>query len=222
MEHTLIYAADLFGTIVFAVTGAIRGISSKLDMLGVIVLACTVGTGGGLLRDALIGATPAAALSNGTYLLICIASALAVLTLPKNIFKRNASIIIYLDAIGLGVFTAIGNAKAAQYALPPITIILSGVITAVGGGAIRDVLLCSIPMILKHDFYATAALIGGGIYLLLAYLNVPFFYQFLLVTLTVILLRILAYRRKVHLPRSGRSRILQYYFRRQKQKSSDS
>ena len=166
MEQYLIYAADLFGTVVFAVTGAIRGLSCKLDMLGVVVLACTVGTGGGLLRDALIGATPAASLSNGIYLLVCIIAGLVVFYLPQKILKKSTQIIIVLDAIGLGVFTALGNAKALRYGLPPVTVILSGVITSVGGGAIRDILVCTIPMILKNDFYATASLIGGVAYLL--------------------------------------------------------
>lgn len=220
MEHTFIYAADLFGTAVFAVTGAIRGISCKLDMLGVTVLACTVGTGGGLLRDALIGATPAASLSNGIYLLLCIISALIIFALPKKWLNRSAQIITYLDAVGLGVFTALGNAKAAQHGLPPITVILSGVITSVGGGAIRDVLVCSIPMILKNDFYATASLIGGLMYLFLSYWEVPFSYLFFFVALCVTALRILAYRRKMHLPKSGSPRVLRHYYKKMRKHHS--
>ena len=214
MEQYIIYAADLFGTVVFAVTGAIRGLSCKLDMLGVVVLACTVGTGGGLLRDALIGATPAASLSNGIYLLVCIIAGLVVFYLPQKILKKSTQIIIVLDAIGLGVFTALGNAKALRYGLPPVTVILSGVITSVGGGAIRDILVCTIPMILKNDFYATASLIGGVAYLLLHSLHIPFFTKFVLVALLVTGLRILAYRRKVQLPKSGNPKLLQRYFQR--------
>lgn len=213
MEQSIIYAADLFGTAVFAVTGAIRGLSCKLDMLGVVVLACTVGTGGGLLRDALIGATPAASLSNGVYLLVCIAAGLIVFYLPRKLLEKNTQIITYLDAVGLGVFTAMGNAKALQYGLPPVTVILSGVITSVGGGAIRDVLVCTVPMILKNDFYATASLIGGIAYLILHYLKVPFFPLFISAALLVSGLRILAYRRKIQLPKSGDPKLLQRYFR---------
>lgn len=216
MEHHIIYFADLFGTAVFAITGAIRGISCKLDMLGVIVLACTVGTGGGLLRDALIGATPAASLSNGTYLLVSIAAGLTVFYLPRRFLKRGTEIIIILDAVGLGVFTSLGNAKAVQYGLPPVTVILSGVITSVGGGAIRDMLVSTIPMILKNDFYATASLIGGGLYIVLHHFKVPFFSSFLAVSILVTSLRILAYRRKIQLPKSGNLRILQRNLRRRK------
>lgn len=214
MEQSIIYGADLFGTVVFAVTGAIRGLSCKLDMLGVVVLACTVGTGGGLLRDALIGATPAASLSQGIYLLLCIIAGLIVFYLPRKILRKSSLIITYLDAVGLGVFTALGNAKAIQYGLPPITVILSGVITSVGGGAIRDVLVCTIPMILKNDFYATASLIGGVAYLILHHWKVPFFPLFIFVALLVTGLRILAYRRKVQLPKSGNPKLLQRYFRK--------
>ena len=201
MEDQLIYFADLFGTLVFAVTGAIKGIARKLDLLGVIVLGCTVGVGGGIMRDAAIGATPATAFSNETYLLLCIFAGFVVFFLPRRWLHWHTEAITYLDAIGLGVFTALGNAKAMNCGLPPIAVILSGVLTAVGGGILRDVLVNEIPQVLKSDFYATAALIGGVLCTLLRAHGVPFFSLFLAVSLTVTLIRIWAYRRKLQLPR---------------------
>ena len=201
MEEQLIYFADLFGTLIFAVTGAIKGIARKLDLLGVTVLACTVGVGGGIVRDAAIGATPAAALSDKSYLLLCIATGLTVFFLPRKRLRWHPEAITYLDAVGLGVFTALGCAKAAACGLPSITVILSGVLTAVGGGIIRDVLVNEIPQVLKSDFYATAALLGGGLYICLKGRGVAIFPLFLLVAVSVTLIRIWAYRRKVQLPR---------------------
>ncbi len=202
METMLVYAADLFGTAVFAVTGAIRGREKSLDLLGVIVLACTVGVGGGILRDCAIGATPAAALTSGTYLALCIGMGLGVFKIPSVWVQKNAEIITYLDAVGLGVFTAIGTAKAMEYQLPPITVVWSGILTAVGGGMIRDVLVGTVPAVLKNDFYATASMIGGVLYLVLDYAGMPIFSRFVVVSLTVMVIRLWAYRHKLQLPRA--------------------
>ena len=103
MEENFIYAADLAGTVIFAVTGAIKGIAKKLDLLGVVVLSCTVGVGGGIFRDCMTGALPAAALRNEVYLILCVLTALTVFFLPRKLFRLPAAPIIYLDAAGLGV-----------------------------------------------------------------------------------------------------------------------
>lgn len=189
------------GTAVFALTGAIKGIAHRLDLLGVVVLGCTVGIGGGVIRDAVLGMTPAAALSDSGYLLVCIVISLIVFLLPRNRLVNHREIIIYADAVGLGLFTAIGNTKAAQLGLPGITVVLSGVITAVGGGMLRDVLVCSVPYVLKYDFYATASLIGGLLYIFLSYTSIAESTLFLLVALIVFLLRITAYHFHLHLPK---------------------
>ena len=165
------------------------------------ILGCTVGIGGGVIRDAVLGMTPAAALSDSGYLLVCIVISLLVFLLPRNRLGNHREIIIYADAVGLGVFTAIGNAKAAQLGLPGITVVLSGVFTAVGGGMLRDVLVCSIPYVLKYDFYATASLIGGLLYILLRYTSIAGNILFVIVAFTVFLLRIAAYHFHLHFPK---------------------
>ncbi len=129
MEEFVINAFDLFGTVIFAITGAVRGVRHRLDMLGVIVLACVVGVGGGIIRDTIIGATPVTAFTKESYLLVCIITGMAVFFTPPSAINRN--IITVCDAIGLGVFTAIGAAKGVQFHLTPIGIVLAGVFTAV-------------------------------------------------------------------------------------------
>ena len=153
MEENLIHIADLAGTVIFAITGAIKGISRKLDLLGIIVLSCTVGIGGGIFRDCVTGALPAAALRDEIYLFLCILTALAVFIFSGRISRLHAPLIVYLDAAGLGVFTALGCAKALSFGLPPVTVLLAGVITACGGGVVRDIFVCTIPAVLKSDFY---------------------------------------------------------------------
>lgn len=198
----VILVLDLFGTMVFAVTGAVKAIEKRLDLLGVLVLSCAVGAGGGMVRDCLIGAVPVAALVNEIYLLICILSGLVVFFCYKKV-SETQNIIRYADAVGLGVFTAIGAAKALEYNLDFTGVVLSGVLTAIGGGVIRDIMVCSIPTVLKSDFYATAALIGGVLYYLLAKSGVPFFALFIIVLCIVTGLRIFAIRYKFHLPRAS-------------------
>ena len=140
MESLLIFILDLFGTAVFAVTGAVKGVRHKLDIFGVTVLACCVGVGGGMVRDCIIGTTPVAALRNEQYILICIATGIAVFYTAKY-WMRYRDIIQFGDAVGLGVFTALGAQKGFACDLSFTGIVLCGVFTAIGGGIIRDLLL---------------------------------------------------------------------------------
>lgn len=157
----LIYVFDIFGTLVFAISGAFRAAKYELDLLGVLVLATATGVGGGLIRDVLLGAAPPAAFGDETYLLTCIAGGLLVFFLGRKIARRWDGVLA-ADALGLSVFAAIGASKAASHGLGAIGIMMMAAITATGGGVIRDVLVREIPAILKQDFYATAALAGGA------------------------------------------------------------
>lgn len=199
MENWIVLALDLFGTAVFAVTGAVQGVRNHLDVFGVTVLACCVGVGGGIIRDCVIGSLPAAALTHQHYILICIAVGLiAFRTARYWIRKRN--IIKFCDAIGLGVFTALGAEKGAACGLGFTGIVLAGVMTAIAGGMVRDICTGKIPVVLKSDFYATASLIGGVVCYLLIRLNVPIFFRFSGVAVLVWGIRMLAIRYHLRLP----------------------
>ncbi|NCC65327.1 MAG: trimeric intracellular cation channel family protein [Spirochaetia bacterium] len=199
MELVIIYIFDLFGTCIFAITGAVKAVRLKLDILGVVVFACTVGCGGGMFRDMLIGATPVAALSNSTYISTCVITGLLVFFLaPKFVGKWR--VILFADSLGLGVFTALGVAKAALYGIGPVGQLLCGVISAVGGGMVRDIMSRSVPIVLTSDFYATASLIGGIIYLILELTNLGVFTKFVIASMVVFLLRVLAIKYRFHLP----------------------
>lgn len=198
----LIYGFDLFGTIVFAFTGALKGVQMKFDFLGVIVFSVIVGCGGGMLRDSLIGATPAAALTNWIYLVLCIVVGIVVFFIGPYI-ESERKVIKYTDAIGLGVFTAIGTAKAGLYGCSPIGSVLCGAITATGGGIIRDLLSKNIPNILTSDIYATAAILGGFLYLWLISLGFSNLVGFLACSFFVFILRVVVMKHRLELPRSG-------------------
>lgn len=201
MFDQLIYCFDLAGTVIFAVTGAVSAVKLRLDLLGVVVFSCTVGVGGGMLRDALIGATPVAALQNETYLIACIAAGLVIFFISP-LLAHHKEIIIFCDAFGLGVFTAIGAAKGMLYGLGPVGIMLCGALSAVGGGILRDVMARKIPAVLVSDFYATASLIGGGIYILLGKTALPLFFRFAAAAAAVTAIRILAIHFRIQLPGS--------------------
>jgi uncharacterized membrane protein YeiH len=198
----LIYGFDIFGTIIFALTGALKGVEKDLDFLGVIVFATTVGCGGGMIRDSLIGATPAAALTNYIYLVVCVIVGVIVFFVGSLIHSER-KIIKYADAIGLGVFTALGCAKGALYECSAMGQVLCGVVTATGGGVIRDVMSKNVPTILTSDFYATASLLGGFLYLTLERSNLSVAYPFLICSVFVFIIRVVAINMSFELPRSS-------------------
>ena len=198
----LIYGFDIFGTIIFALTGALKGVEKDLDFLGVIVFATTVGCGGGMIRDSLIGATPAAALTNYIYLVVCVIVAIIVF-FAGSLIHSERKIIKYADAIGLGVFTALGCAKGALYECSAMGQVLCGVVTATGGGVIRDVMSKNVPTILTSDFYATASLLGGFLYLTLERSSLSVAYLFLICSVFVFIIRVVAINMSFELPRSS-------------------
>lgn len=210
MEKEIVLWLDLFGTAIFAATGAVKGVRKRLDIFGVTVLACCVGVGGGITRDAILGATPAAALQHWTYLGVCILVALTAF-FTVRLWMRLRNIIQLCDALGLGVFTAIGCSKALSYDVSFIGVLLCGVITAIGGGMVRDVLVREVPVVLRSDFYATASLMGGIVYFFLALANIHWFLNFIITCAFVFSLRFAAIHYKFRLPEAHVS--LKDYFR---------
>ena len=205
MESTVFQLLDLFGTAVFAATGAVKGVRCKLDVFGVMVLACCVGVGGGMVRDSILGVTPVAALQHWTYLGVCIGIGLFIFYTAKY-WMHFRNLIQIFDAVGLGVFTSIGAAKGIQCDVSVIGVVLCGVVTAIGGGMIRDILTGSIPVVLRSDFYATAALIGGILYFGLHQFQINWFVNFLITSAFVTLIRLLAIHYHVQLPRAHRKK----------------
>lgn len=194
---------DLLGTLAFAFTGAFRAVKHELDWLGVIVLASMTGVGGGMLRDLLIGDTPPMALRQPMYVGVCVLGA-ALTIFAKNHIAQLWDKVMIADALGLGFFAAIGAARAELAGANPMTIVLLAGLTAVGGGVIRDVLVSEIPQVLKSDFYATAALIGGSAFWLLSYTGWAMTPRLVITTLLTFGLRLIAMRRRLELPKVQR------------------
>jgi len=157
----LVVAADLAGTAVFALEGALIAIHARLDLLGIAVIAFVASLGGGILRDVLLGATPPAAFRDQRYPLLAFAAAgLAVAFQLSGQFPPRLALTV-LDAAGLALFAVAGTEKAIDYGSNTVSAAMLGMLTGVGGGATRDVLLGQVPAVLRTDFYATAALAGA-------------------------------------------------------------
>ena len=156
---TLLLVLDLVGIAVFGVSGALTGVGKSLDLFGVLFLSVATALGGGFLRDALIGATPAAALTDGRYLLAPVVVGLIVFYVHPTMM-RLTRVFLLVDAAGLGLFAVAGTRKALDFGVPAVGACGIGLLTAIGGGLIRDVLVREIPTVLHREIYATAALLA--------------------------------------------------------------
>lgn len=202
---TLLYALDLIGTAAFAASGAWAGIRRKMDLLGVIVLGLVTATGGGTLRDILLGDLPPFALKDETYLYTSIIVSLAVFVGHRH-FERLHQPLLYFDAIGLGTFVVIGTGKALAMQTGALTAILMGVATATAGGMIRDVLSGEVPLILQREVYASACVVGGAVLVILHVTVVPPTVAVITAAFVTIAIRLLAIWRNWELPRVSERR----------------
>ena len=159
---TLLLVLDLVGIAVFAASGALTGVQKKLDLFGVVFIAGATALGGGFIRDALIGATPVAALGDWRYLVTPAVMGVVVFRVHPTV-ARLARPLLILDAAGLGLFAVAGARKALDHGIGTLGACGIGMLTAIGGGIIRDVLVREIPVVLHREIYATAALVGAAI-----------------------------------------------------------
>jgi uncharacterized membrane protein YeiH len=195
-----LYILDLIGVAVFAASGALAAVRKRMDVFGVIVIGAVTAVGGGTLRDLLLDRHPVFWMSDPAYLVVILVAALLTLTYVRyRRIPRNALAIA--DAFGLAVFT-IGGAQVAERAgmWPPV-VVLMATMTGVAGGVLRDVLCAEIPLILRPgDIYATASIAGAASYLLAKGVGVPVPLAAVIGVGVVMLLRLGAILRGLHLP----------------------
>jgi uncharacterized membrane protein YeiH len=157
----LIFVLDLAGTFVFAAEGAALAMAARLDVFGVMVISFVTALGGGMLRDLLITAPPPQALRDGRYPLTAFAAGLLAFVFYHVIRQIPGEVLIVLDAGGLALFAIAGAEKSLALGINPLAAVLMGGVTGVGGGVLRDMLLNTVPAVLRTDIYATAALAGA-------------------------------------------------------------
>ncbi|HKT91501.1 MAG TPA: trimeric intracellular cation channel family protein [Paraburkholderia sp.] len=166
--HTAYTALDLIGTFAFAISGAVAARQRRLDLFGIIVVSFMVACGGGIIRDLCIGAVPPAGLVNWAYLAVTLlATGLTIAAYPQ--VRRLRHPVLLFDAIGLGLFAVAGAQKALAYSQSAEPAIILGVVSAVGGGVMRDMLLSRVPAILDREIYASAAMLGAAVQVGLTY-----------------------------------------------------
>lgn len=158
----LVLIPDLIGTFVFAVSGAADGVKHRLDVFGVSVLAFVAGNAGGMTRDLLIGAVPPAAISDWRYSVASLIAGVATFLWYPRI-TRLQQVVLLFDAAGLGLFAVSGTHKALAYGIHPFVAALLGMLTGIGGGMLRDLLVREVPVVLRAELYALAALAGAAI-----------------------------------------------------------
>jgi len=167
---TVLLTLDLIGTFVFALSGATAGVKRRLDLFGVLVLAFAAASSGGIVRDLLIGAVPPAAVSDWRYLAVSIVAGVTTFYWHPFIARLRSPVLVF-DGAGLALFAVSGTQKALAFGLNPVMAALLGMLSAIGGGIVRDVLLAEVPTVLRSELYAVAALGGAAVVVIGSLLN---------------------------------------------------
>ncbi|MEW6043325.1 MAG: trimeric intracellular cation channel family protein [Thermoproteota archaeon] len=198
----LIYAFDLFGTMAFAVTGAFKAIEHKSDIVGIIILSIITGVAGGTIRDIIIGKFPPNSISDPTYVGICVASGVTLFFLYPYL-QKHWNLFLKFDAIGLGVFSITGATFAYHiFGLNFLAIVFAGILTAVGGGILRDVFVNEVPIVFVKELYATASFVGVVIFYGLLVAQTPLYAASIIGIVATTLLRLVAMKYNWNLPRA--------------------
>jgi uncharacterized membrane protein YeiH len=195
----LISILEVVGTIAFAISGALIGIEKKLDLFGVIFLSITTAVGGGIFRDLVLGNVPPVAFVRPIYCFISGIAGIVAFIFYLRISKLK-NIISLTDALGLGVFTALGsNAALAHNMGNPFIVISMGLITGIGGGILRDVFVKDIPFVFRKEIYAVASILGASA-MYYSYGHVPHMISIYICFAITFTIRMLSVYLKLNLP----------------------
>ena len=195
-----LYLLDLFGVAVFAVSGTLTAGRKGMDLFGAVVIAVITAVGGGTVRDVLLDNHPVFWIRDPTYLLVILAATAAALAYARLSRPPRISLLV-ADAFGLAVFTFIGARTAYEAGVPAPVVVVMGAITGAAGGVMRDVLCAEVPLILRRDVYATAAVAGATVYVLLRELEATGPALALVPVAIVFGLRLAAIRLELNVPR---------------------
>ena len=195
-----IYVLDILGTFAFAVSGALVASDKKFDLFGVVIIAFVTAVGGGMLRDLLIDAHPINWIGDLNYIYTIFLAVIFTFLFKSKIAHLSKTMFLF-DTVGLSVFTLLGLEKGLSFNLNPIIALIMGMISAVFGGVLRDVLTNKIPLIFEKEIYASACLVGGISYLLLTYFNMAENVIFIFSASIIVIIRVIAVKFKLQLPK---------------------
>jgi uncharacterized membrane protein YeiH len=195
----LLLVLDLCGTFVFALSGGMTAVRHRLDIFGVLVLSFAAATSGGIIRDVLLGANPPAAIRDWRYIAVSLLAGAFAFYWYASLDRWRGSVLV-LDAAGLSLFAVSGALKALAFQLNPLAATMLGVLTGVGGGVVRDLLVSEVPTVLRAELYAVAALAGASVVVIGSLLGVPSPATTLIGAGLCFTLRLVAIRRGWRLP----------------------
>ena len=195
----LLYYIDLIGVAVFAASAVLAAQDRDLDILGVIVVASITAIGGGTLRDLLLNRHPIFWVADQWYLVVILVTALSMVAYAR-VRPLPRDTLLVADSFGLALFALSGARLAEAAHCPPLIVVLMGTMTGVTGGVLRDVITARVPLILRREIYATAAIVGIAGYLALQALGTPRAFAAGAGMIIVVALRLIAIRRGLHLP----------------------
>lgn len=193
------YLLDLLGVAVFAISGALAAGRARLDLFGVVVIASITAIGGGTLRDVLLNRHPIFWIRDPIYVVVTALAALGTVAYVRVLGLPSQALMV-ADALGLALFAMAGAQITESAGLSPLIVVLMGTITGVAGGVLRDLLTAQVPLILREDVYATAAIAGIALYLSLARIGMPRPWPFAAGLVAIAGLRLSAIRWKLRLP----------------------
>lgn len=210
VSAAIIFVAEILGVIAFAVSGALLAIEKRLDLFGVIFLGVTPAVGGGVIRDLLLGTNPPYMFQNPIYVFFAFLTAMCVFIF-KLVFRENSEktaiitnhIVNIVDAIGLGTFVVVGADTAihAGYGDNGFLVVTVGVITGVGGGVLRDILIGQIPYIFRKHVYAITGIVGACLYYFMYWRRINSPFAMFVGIFSVLLLRVMATYFEWNLPK---------------------
>jgi len=197
---SIIYTLDIIGTFAFAVSGALIASKKKFDLFGVVIIAFVTAVGGGMMRDVLINYHPINWIGDLNYIWTILVAVIFTFLFKSKIAPLSKTLFLF-DTIGIAVFTMLGTEKGLNFGLHPFIAAVMGVVSAVMGGVLRDVLTQQVPLIFKKEIYALACFIGAFVFLILHYFKFGINIQYIVTTLTVIIVRLIAVKYKLELPK---------------------
>ena len=197
--HEIILVCDYLGTLAFAISGALAAARKQFDLFGGIFLGFVTAIGGGTLRDMMLN-IPVAWLHDIWYFCIVV-FAVGFTFVCRNYIEKYSKTLFLFDTIGISVFTIIGMQKGLALDIHPILSVMMGILTAVFGGIVRDMMCVDIPLIFRKEIYATACLIGGCVYLLLNWLACPDFISIVVASLVIFVVRTVSVIKNWSLPK---------------------
>ncbi len=196
---TLLVALDVGGTLVFALSGGLAGVRNRLDFFGIMVVSFAAGNFGGITRDLLIGAVPPSAIRDWRYLVASIIAGAITFFWHPAVERAHKAVLVF-DAAGLALFAVAGAQKALAFGISPVMAALLGMLTGIGGGIMRDLLLTEIPTVLRSEIYAVAALAAAAVVVAGHLLTLPSAPVAVAGAVLCFAIRMIAVRRSWHLP----------------------